>query len=217
MQAPQVNIYFDNIRIMKYKFIIIVSFVLFSCHITYGQNAGKKHTYGKIGITFSSFGANNVDMGNLICDCGYNSAHFYNIGFTYLYPITGRLSVETGLEYSHQTIQVDIIKPNLTYNSYKTDFYILDIPLTARLNFLHYFFANGGLLVDIDPNHSNPIGNQTGLGEMFGIGATYNFNFGISLFVNPYLKFHSNVPSFSHKDSFNLNESGFRFGIEYNL
>lgn len=183
--------------------------------MAYGQS--NQPQKGKIGLTFSSFGSNTVSSGNLISDSGYKSDHFYTLGLSYSYPVRHWLELETGVEYSKQTIRVDIINPHLNNPSYKSDFSLVEVPVTMRFNFLNYFFANGGFLVDFDASKSSPIDSQTGIGEMFGIGAKYNIGRGISVFANPYMKFHSNIPFSSRENHRELTESGFRFGIACTL
>ena len=69
------------------------------------------------------------------------------------------------------------------------DFSLINIPITVRANFLNYFFANGGLLLDFDVDTSSPV--ASGMGAILGIGSQYEFNNGIGLFVNPYAKTHA--------------------------
>ncbi|MBV5348356.1 hypothetical protein JZU61_01600, partial [bacterium] len=80
-----------------------------------------------------------------------------------------------------------------------------------------YFFANGGLFFDLDMNNSSPIDSQTGIGGLLGLGAKYDFNYGVSIFVNPYLKFHSLISFSSDDNKQKVHESGFRVGLNYNL
>jgi hypothetical protein len=194
--------------------------LLFAYNVTYAQEANHQHNYGKIGITYTPFGTNAVDMDDYVCDCGYVMKGFYNVGLTYIYPVNHWLGIETGLEYSRQKLQIDSIWP-LHHSVSQRNFTLWNIPLTVRFNFLHYFFANGGFLVTIDPdndpNNPDPIGKQTGLGALAGLGARYEFKMGLSLFVNPYMKFYSNIVRKSPYSHFKLWEGGYRFGITYRL
>ncbi len=202
---------------MKCKCLLTAGCILLlACNAMDAQDTHHKANHGKIGIIFSSLGSNGVDMDDYICDCGYNMKGFYNIGITYIYPIKHWLGIETGLEYSRQMLQTDSFGPH-HYSVSRRDFTLLDIPLTVRLNFLRFFFANSGFLIAVDPNKRDPIGKQTGIGEMAGIGARYKFKIGISLFVNPYMKFYSNILHKSQYGHHQLDEAGFRFGITYNL
>lgn len=102
--------------------------------------------------------------------------------------------------------------------SYNTNVSLIDIPVTLRANFLKYFYANSGVLFDIDISDSNTIDDQSGIGAMLGVGLNYDFGFGASIFINPYIKMHSIIP-FSQEGSIHqrLTESAVRFGITYQL
>lgn len=203
---------------MKFRFIVIASCLFLICHFAYGQNKSQTANYGKIGLTFSSLGSNGIDAGGQLCDCGYDGGQFYDIGITYIYPINNWLGVETGIEYSKHTVQFSSYNPNRPSPniSSASDVTIVDIPLMMRASFLHYFFANAGLLLDIDASSSSRITNQSGIGQVVGIGAEYTFSNGIALFANPYFKYHASVP-FKSGDHQKLMEGGFRFGITYSL
>lgn len=182
------------------------------------KNEGETHK-GQIGITFSSFGENDViRFQELTGAASYNRDKFYTLGINYLYKLNNTFDVETGIEYSDHKI---IVKPNLPPQSdnspYGASFSLINIPVTLRVNFLKYCFINGGLLLDIDAGTSSPIDSQTGIGSVLGLGIKYDFNSGLSFFANPYLKMHSLVPFSSGNNHQRLMESGFRFGLMYKL
>jgi len=172
----------------------------------------------KIGVTFSSFGQNNViRFVGLEGAASYSSDHFYILGITCLYPLN-RLEIETGLEYASHTL---LVKPNLPpamdNSPHSARFSLMNIPLTFRINFLKYFFLNGGVIIDIDISSEMPLDKQTGIGSMLGAGVKYDFDFGGSVFVNPYMKLHSLVPFFRDNYHQRLLESGIKLGISYNF
>ena len=174
----------------------------------------------QIGITFSSFGDNDVIRFNeLIGAASYNSDKFYTLGLTCLYKLSKVFDVETGIEYSNHKI---IIKPNLPPDMdntpYGDSFSLINIPLTFRINFLRYCFINGGILFDMDAGNL-PVDSQTGIGGLLGLGLKYDFKSGVSVFVNPYLKAHSLIPFSSSENHQRLMEDGnsFRFGMVYRL
>ena len=69
----------------------------------------------------------------------------------------------------------------------------------------------------MDAGTSGPIDGQTGIGSMLGLRIKYDFKSGLSVFVNPYYKMHSLVPFSSGDNHQRLMESGFRFGLMYQL
>jgi len=170
----------------------------------------------KIGFTVTPLGVNDIFRTSLVCAPGYSAEGFYIIGITCQIPITFLLDVETGLEYSKHTIMISPnLPPNMDNTPYKSNFRLTTIPVTLKMNFLKYLFVNGGVLLDLDTSKSRPIDNQTGLGAILGVGLNYDFKFGGTIFVNPYLKCHSLVPFSSERYHQRLFDSGIRFGFMY--
>jgi len=170
----------------------------------------------KIGLTVTPLGANDIFRTSLEGAAGYSGDGFYIVGITCQIPITYKLNLETGLEYSKHTI---IISPNLPPDMdntpYKSNFRLVTIPVTLKVNFLKYLFVNSGVLLDLDTSNSSPIDSQTGLGAILGVGLNYDFKFGGTFFANPYLKCHSLVPFSPERYHQRLFDSGIRFGFMY--
>lgn len=203
---------------MKQRFLAFLILIL-ALHSANAQDALKQKRFGKIGFTYSSFGENDVFRNeSLLGEASYNSVRFYTIGVSYLRPISRWLEFETGLEYSKHTILIGPnLPPDMDRTPFKANFSLINIPLSLRANFWKYFFANGGLFFDLDMNNSSPIDSQTGIGVLLGLGAKYDFDCGASIFVNPYLKFHSLISFSSDDNQQKVYESGFRVGLNYNL
>lgn len=204
---------------MKKTIFIILAFSLINLHFLTAQENNIKIKNGKIGTTFSTFGENNVfRFDELQGAASYNSDYFYTIGMTYLYPLNKWLEAETGIEYSKHSF---IIQPNLPPNednsARKGNLSLVNIPVTLRANFLKYFFINGGLFIDIDGSTNSPIDNQTGIGALVGLSLKYNFDNGISVFVNPYTKLHSLLPFQTEQYPQRILENGVRIGLTYDL
>jgi len=152
----------------------------------------------------------------------YSGDGFYTFGITCQFPVVSCLDMEIGLDYSKHTIEITPNLPpdpdNIPNNiPYKSSLNLISIPITLKIDFLKYLFVNGGCLLDIDTNSSSPIYNQTGLGAILGLGIKYDFSFGGTIFVNPYLKGHSLVPFSPGNYHERLFESGIRIGFLYNL
>lgn len=197
---------------------ITISFLLINQYFLNAQENAPNIKDSKIGITFSSFGQNNIFPFDVLDgDAGYNSDYFYAVGINYITPINKWLEVETGIEYVRHYI---IIEPNLPPNMdsapRKENFGLVNIPITLRANFLKYFFVNGGLILGIDGSFDSPIDN-TGLGTLLGVGLKYDFKSGVSIFVNPYLKVHSLLSFNGFQDHQRIWENAIRVGITYNL
>ncbi len=173
----------------------------------------------KIGLSFSSFGSNNMlYFQSLEGAASYNSDNFYVLGANYTYSFNKTLSIETGIEYAKHRI---IIEPNLPPNydaqPYSESFSLLEIPFYIRADFLNYFFVNTGTFITWHIQPDNSVDSQSGMGAFLGIAIKYDFKQGLSLFVNPYLKAHSLIAFQKSNHQLHLMETGFRFGITYRL
>lgn len=204
---------------MKKIIFISLYFIFINLNVLYTQEDVTKFKNAKIGITFSSFGENDVFIFNeFIGGPSYNSDYFYTLGINYVYPLNKWLEAETGIEYSSHNIVIQPnLPPNMDNSPRKANLTLINIPATLRANFLKYFFINGGLIVDIDGSTNSPIDNQTGIGAMLGFSIKYDFDFGISAFVNPYTKIHSLIPLQNWQYHQRIWENGIRIGITYDL
>jgi hypothetical protein len=200
------------------KILSIILLVFLNIALITAQQTIPLSPKQKLGITFSSFGENDVFRFNeLDGGASYNADYFYTLGVNYLYAFNDRLEIETGFEYSSQHI---IIKPNVYPGMVplrKAKFSLINIPLALRVNFLKFGFVNPGILIDIDPSDDSPIDNQSGLGALFGLGAKYDFDFGLTVFINPYVKIHSLLPFGAGENHQRVWENGLRIGLLINI
>jgi len=204
---------------MRKSALFIFCFIFIASLSSNAQNNEDETRKGQIGITFSSFGENDVvRFHELEGAPSYNEDNFFTFGINYLYKLNNTLDIETGIEYSnHKIIIKPMAIPPMEFPSYGAKFSLISIPVTLRVKFLKYCFINGGILFDIDASSSSPIDSQTGIGSILGLGIKYDFKSGLSVFANPYLKAHSLVPFTSGDNHQRLMESGFRFGLMYKL
>lgn len=198
---------------MKHLFIkLFMLFVFFS--FSFFLSAREK---GKIGISYSlDGGASVVPMKSLIGTGSSEITGFNSFGFVYLKPLNNWLEVETGVNYSYYKI-INHPAPMLSVTSTTSSLSIIDVPVGVRANFLKYFFANGGLMFDMDMNAGGGARNQTGVGAMLGVGLKYDFNFGGSIFFNQNIKWHSLIPLTFDSYHECVIEGGWRIGITYKL
>jgi hypothetical protein len=204
---------------MKKSIFIVLCCIIFNqSHLAAQENISEFRN-AKIGFTFSSFGENDVFRFNeLDGAASYNSDYFRTFGLSYVSALNTWLEIESGIEYSRHHI---IIQPNLPPNidafPRKASFSLINIPVTLRANFLKYFFVNGGLFFDVDASINSPIANQTGIGVLLGLAVKYDFDAGVSVFVNPYSKLHSLIPFQTENHHQRVLESGIRIGFSYDL
>lgn len=201
------------------KTALFLLFILTFTFNSFSQENTSTKFKGQIGLTFSSFGDNDIiRFQQLVGSASYFGDKFYTFGINYVYQLNRLLDFETGIEYSKHSISVHPnLPPQMDVFPYPASLSLINIPVGLRLNFLKYFFINGGLLFDIDISNSSPVNEQTGIGSSVGLGIEYDFNFGVSIFVNPYLKAHTLLPFSQVNYPQRLMESGFRFGIMYKL
>ena len=193
---------------MKKRFLIILFLFLISITLN-AQDTIKQKSYGKIGLTYSSFGKNKVHLNDVLDgDASYRGDDFYTLGITYLMPVNDLLELEMGLEYSRHSIFIA---------QQNAEFSLINIPVTLRANLFKYFFLNVGVFLDLDNMSDGPIDSQRGIGALFGAGVKYDFNSGVSIFINPYLKLHSLLQYSQVDDHKQLYEAGVRMGVTYEL
>jgi|SRR6056297_1921583 len=189
----------------------------FSCHAQENESEGKNLS---LGITFSSFGDNDLVRfdNDLVGYAGTTGKQFYTLGVDYLFPLNHTFDLETGIEYSRHKIMVDPnLPPSLDRSNYPIYLNILTVPIAVRVNFLNYFFISAGGMMNLDLSNAAEADTQTGLGASASLGVKYNFNSGLSVFINPYVKANALLP-FSYDDFHQrLMVAGWRFGILYRL
>ena len=205
---------------MKFKTLTLVLLIMLPFSLLAQEKVALKKS---IGFTISTIGSNDVINSareSLLGGPGYSGKRFYTLGVNYVLPVRYWLDIESGIEYSNHTITVQPMSfPGMEYTPYNKDISLINIPITARVNFLKYFFINGGFILDLDMSTSSPIDSQTGIGTLFGVGAKYNLNNGLGAFVNGYYKFHSLLSLSAESDDYRwrLIEGGLRIGITYSF
>lgn len=206
---------------MKITFFFL-AFLLFTISISNAQNASNQYHQNAIGLTFSTFGNNY--FGQIFPGktreggASHDSKDFYAIGVSYFHQLDKHLALETGIEYEHQPISTTSnLPPDVPQVVTQHQFLLISIPVLARLTFLKYFFLQGGPFLDMEKSSANGLDSQTGLGLNLGLGVNYDFKYRWSIFVDPYLKFHSIVPFDAGNYHDHLYEAAVRFGVAYRL
>lgn len=204
---------------MKRPLLITLSFLLMNKYFINAQESVSRIRDNKIGITFSSFGNNDVFRSHeLVGAASYDGDYFYAVGVNYITPMNKWLEAETGIEYARHYINIEPnLPPNMDSSPRKVNVGLMNIPLSLRANFLKCFFVIGGLILGIDGSLNSSIDNQSGIGILFGVGIKYDFNSDISVFVNPYTKIHSLLSFTDFQNHQRILENGIRIGLTYNL
>lgn len=189
--------------------------------ITFTLQAQQIYSKGSVGITYSGLGSNDAFHWQALDGAGsYTGKGFYSLGITYIRPISSRIDLETGIEYSHFKYRANSYPGPGAPEPYNFTDGLVSIPITIRLNFLNYFFFNSGILLNVSAStdKGNTMDSQSGIGAMIGIGVKYDLkNAPIGFFVNPFYKHHAILPFSMEKHHLRTDNAGFRFGVVYRL
>lgn len=150
-------------------------------------------------------------------DMGYTGKGAKLYELKYSRQINKFISIETGLEYSFNKIEMDYFPTGIMYHE-ESVIKMLSIPIYADLTFWKYFFVNAGPTIDFELHHlkSESTYNQSGIGFGFGIGGRYTLkNFTVSL--NPFYQKHLVLRSKKGAYHENLYEGGIKLGLGYNF
>jgi len=93
-------------------------------------------------------------------------------------------SFGTGLSYSHQYFYTSPA-PGIPGEDRPGSFGMITIPVTARVDFLKWLFADAGVLFGFQAGQSH-IDNMSGLGATVGAGIQYNFESDLFVRVRAY-------------------------------
>ncbi len=196
---------------MKFNLFLLL-FVLFSASV-YSQSKNNISVY--YGISNSD-----VDIRGAIGDYGYKPKDGIGFGLTYTRVFTKIVSVETGLQYCDDNVQMNAIQSfpsGITTVIRNGQAKFLSVPLNAKFTFLKYFYGASGLSADFQTNYTNSsvLDKQSGIGLEIGLGAKYGIG-KVNVFVNAYAH-ELAVFHFSKDAHSNLLEDGLRFGLGYNF
>jgi hypothetical protein len=201
------------------RLIIVVCTLLCILNVFAQEAADSTVRKDKIGFSVSLWGISSI-LGSFTLSGEQVSANhqIHTFGINYLHPLNKYFDFETGIEYSSFPPSGNLIaKPNSSSADQTTkneDIYLINIPLTARLNFGKFLYLNGGLLLDIDiSSKSSPNNSQSGIGTIIGIGSKYDFKSGWEITINPYTKLHSVIAFIPSVNTERLWETGFRIGV----
>lgn len=186
----------------------IISLLLFSGFVLSAQS--------KIGIAYSPFNVSTVLSKAVEGGADYSVSKSSLFGITFLSGLGEFIELESGLDYVHyevkrampQNIESDELS---SYNNVS----MMQIPIALRYQSNPYFYVSGGALIGLELYSNSPFNSQSGIGLTGGIGLSYPFENGISLYLNPFVKLHSIVPFKSFQHNRRLLESGVKLGVAY--
>ncbi len=199
------------------RFIYIIIIVLFSLPVKAQKN--------KIGF-FYGFASNELIRNtSLVGGASYDGKGTHLFGLAYQSIFNEHFSLESGLEYSENTIKIkpeyfpetDLYTSSIAEERI-TDIKMITIPVFARYTFFRYFFANAGTLIDFefDRDEYQSTDKQSGIGFGVGIGGQYTFH-NFTFYINPLLRYHTVIPFYKDNYQQHLTEAGIKFGLDYSF
>lgn len=191
------------------------TFLLLCCVLfTFGAST---QTRNRLTVLYSP-ASNGVDIKDgWIGDMGFSGKGASLFELRYSRTINSYFAIETGMQYTHNHIEMDYFPDGVTL--YKDlEINIISIPISGNLTFLKYFFAEVGPTLDFETNHSSPasITDQSGIGFAFGLGGKYTFK-RFTLLVNPFFQRHLLLSLGSGDSIDHLWQSGVKFGVGYSF
>ena len=183
---------------------LIVTLISIQC---YSQNSNEFRIY--YGFVNSKLLTNSdLDGG-----AGYENENSYEFGFKYLRKISGKLFLESGINYLSTQVRITTALTGLPFSSRTEELKMISIPIYANYTFGNYFFINGGPILDFQ-NFKKSFDSQSGIGYSIGVGGKYDFD-KFSIFVNPNYKRHSLIPFEKESNHQKLTEFGIQVGLRY--
>jgi opacity protein-like surface antigen len=191
---------------MKKSLIILVMFISLSVK-------GQDTWYGEIAL-YGGGGTNDIFRFNELEGAGsYTGTGMWTGGIDLSRIITDHFSIETGIGYAHQ-YYYSSPAPGIPGDDRPGNFGMISVPVTARLDFLKFLFADAGILAGLQTG-SSEADDMTGLGFTAGVGVQYRFKSDILIrlrvYGNQYALLHFAPENYPQT----LYNSGVTLGIGY--
>jgi len=181
--------------------ICIICFSIFNTDL-FGQE-GKKNMIGvHAGLGASSYGIPNV-MGDAVRDM----KRYNNIGIDYSRILSTRWDFCSGFEYTYNGMTVRADDPTITRS---TNDYLkmATIPAQFKFHLGKLVYLNGGMFLNFV---STSLTTYTSLGCGLGIGLEHEFDSGIVIELNPYIRRNGFITKYVYQQlGFSLG-AGYRF------
>jgi hypothetical protein len=140
--------------------------------------------YGEIALTGGG-GSNEIfRYRELIGAASFTGEGMWSAGLDLRRLFGDHFSLETGALYSHQYYFTSPA-PGISGEDIHDSFGLITIPLTARVDFLKWFFADAGITASLQTGSSHA-DEMSGLGATLGAGFQYNFKSDLFLRIKAY-------------------------------
>ena len=175
-------------------------------------SAAQKTWYGEIS-GFAGGGTNSIfRVDELIGAGSVTGTGMWTAGIDLRRLFGDHFSLETGLGYSHQYYYTSPA-PGIPGDDVPGSFGLVVIPVTARIDFLKWFFADAGLAVSL--RTGSTYAELTGLGATVGAGFQYNFKSDVFLRIRAYGSQYAILHFIPEEYPYTLWNSGVTIGAGY--
>jgi hypothetical protein len=190
---------------MKKVFLILFLLLAQLC-------AAQDTWFGEIAL-FGGGGTNDIFRFNELYGAGpVSGTGMWTTGIDFRRLFGDRFSLETGLGYAHQYYYTSPA-PGISGEDTPGNFGLIIIPVTARIDFLKWFFADAGLVASLRTGTS--YSEMTGLGVTLGAGFQYNFKSDILIRIRAYGSQYALLHFMPEDYPYTLWNSGVTLGVGY--
>jgi hypothetical protein len=190
---------------MKEKILILFLFLA-------QVSAAQETWYGEIALSGGG-GTNDIFRYDELVGAGsVTGTGMWTAGIDMRRLFGDHFSLESGLGYSHQYYYTSPA-PGIPGEDVPGNFGLIIIPVTARFDFLKWFFADAGPVVSLRTGTS--YSELTGLGFTLGAGFQYNFKSDIFLRVRAYASQYAVVHFMPEDYPYTLSNSAATIGVGY--
>lgn len=191
------------------KILLIISLLL---SVTL---SGQKTWYGEIGVTGGGSSNDIFRYRELVGSGSFTGRGSWTTGVDFRRIITDHFSIEAGLTYSqHYFISRSAPLPEI--HEEECSLGMISFPVTARLDFLKYFFIDGGVIAGLQAGMSDNFTEDfSGLGATAGFGVHYKFESDIFISLRAFMSQYSLSGLLSDRNARVLWDSGFRISAGY--
>ena len=174
---------------------------------------GQDTWYGEIAL-YGGGGTNDIFRFHELVGAGsFTGTGIWTTGIDLSRIITDHFSIETGIGYAHQ-YYYSSPAPGIPGEDRPGNFGMISVPVTARVDFLKYLFADVGIVAGFQTGQSHA-DDMTGLGLTAGLGAQYRFKSDILIRVRVYGNQYALLHLMPEDYPQTLYNSGVMFGIGY--
>ncbi len=187
--------------------------VIFTLLLASVTSSGQKTWWGEYSA-FAGGGDNEIFRFQELDGSGSVTGQGYWTAGVDLRRLVGdRFSIGTGLSYSHQYYFTSPA-PGIDGEDRPGSFGLITLPLTCRVDFLKWFFADAGPVISFQAGLSG-IDNLTGLGATVGAGFQYRFKTDVFFSIRAYAAQYGLLHFIPEDHPRTLTNAGVTAGVGY--